>query len=48
MIYQLKQAFKVGHEGMKVFGELKNDLKNSIFWEVTQCGSCKNRRFGGT
>jgi hypothetical protein len=23
-------------------------LKNGIFWDVTPCGSCKNRRFGGT
>jgi hypothetical protein len=22
--------------------------KNGVFWNVTQCGSCKNRRFGGT
>jgi hypothetical protein len=22
--------------------------KNGVFWDVTQCGSCKNRRFGGT
>jgi hypothetical protein len=23
-------------------------IKNCVFWEVTPCGSCKNRRFGGT
>jgi hypothetical protein len=23
-------------------------MKNGIFWDVTPCGSCKNRRFGGT
>jgi hypothetical protein len=23
-------------------------VKNAVFWGVTQCGSCKNRRFGGT
>jgi hypothetical protein len=23
-------------------------LKNCVFWDVTLCGSCKNRRFGGT
>jgi hypothetical protein len=22
--------------------------KNSVLWDVTPCGSCKNRRFGGT
>jgi hypothetical protein len=21
--------------------------KNGVFWDVTPCGSCKNRRFGG-
>jgi hypothetical protein len=24
------------------------DMKNGVFWVVTPCGSCKNRRFGGT
>jgi hypothetical protein len=23
-------------------------MKNSVFLDVTSCGSCKNRRFGGT
>jgi hypothetical protein len=23
-------------------------MENAVFWDVTQCGSCKNRRFGGT
>jgi predicted lipoprotein len=23
-------------------------MKNYVFWDVTPCGSCKNRRFGGT
>jgi hypothetical protein len=23
-------------------------VKNTVFWDVTPCGSCKNRRFGGT
>jgi hypothetical protein len=23
-------------------------MKNGILWDVTPCGSCKNRRFGGT
>jgi hypothetical protein len=22
-------------------------FKKSVFWDVTPCGSCKNRRFGG-
>jgi hypothetical protein len=23
-------------------------MKNGVFWGVTPCGSCSNRRFGGT
>jgi hypothetical protein len=23
-------------------------MKNAVFWELTPCDSCKNRRFGGT
>jgi hypothetical protein len=23
-------------------------MENAIFWDVRACGSCKNRRFGGT
>jgi hypothetical protein len=23
-------------------------MKNSVFWDITSCGSCKNRRLGGT
>jgi hypothetical protein len=23
-------------------------LKNGVFWDVTPCGPCNNRRFGGT
>jgi hypothetical protein len=23
-------------------------MKNDVFWDVTPCGSCKNRRFGET
>jgi hypothetical protein len=34
---------------MTRFGELGTTLtlKNGILWDVTPCGSCKNRRFGG-
>jgi hypothetical protein len=24
------------------------NMKNDVFWDVTACGSCKNRRFGET
>jgi hypothetical protein len=23
-------------------------IKNGVFWDVTPCASCNNRRFGGT
>jgi hypothetical protein len=23
-------------------------MKNGVFWDIKPCGSCKNRRFGGT
>jgi hypothetical protein len=29
-------------------GELRTTLKNGVFWDVAPCGSCNNRRFGGT
>jgi hypothetical protein len=25
-----------------------SNRKNGVFWDVTPCGYCKNRRFGGT
>jgi hypothetical protein len=25
-----------------------SDVKNVVFWDVMMCGSCENRRFGGT
>jgi hypothetical protein len=28
--------------------ESKEALKNGVFWDVTPCGSCNNRRFVGT
>jgi hypothetical protein len=29
-------------------GRIVHLLKNDVFLDVTPCGSCKNRRFGGT
>jgi hypothetical protein len=31
-----------------ITAEAKEELKNGVFWDVTPCGFCKNRRFGGT
>jgi hypothetical protein len=35
---------------VKRLRELVNcaSIENGVFWDVTPCGSCKNRRFGGT
>jgi hypothetical protein len=33
-------------QDFKVFTEAT--MKNAVFWDDTPCGSCKNRRFGGT
>jgi hypothetical protein len=30
------------------FDKAKVKLKKAVFLDVTPCGSCKNRRFGGT
>jgi hypothetical protein len=27
---------------------IKCCIKNGVFWDVTPCGSCRNRRFRGT
>jgi hypothetical protein len=32
--------------GFEVFTEVT--MKNAVFWDVTPCRSCVNRRFGGT
>jgi hypothetical protein len=28
--------------------KLRTELKNCVFWDVTPCASCNNRRFGRT
>jgi hypothetical protein len=33
---------------LSIIYETNNSMKNGVFWVVTPCGSCKNRRFGGT
>jgi hypothetical protein len=37
---------KIRHVRFEVFTAVT--MKNGVFWDVTSCGSCKNRRFGGT
>jgi hypothetical protein len=36
------------HSRENVTSYMYNTRKNGVFWVVTPCGSCKNRRFGGT
>jgi hypothetical protein len=37
---------KRGYVRFEVFTAVT--MKNGVFWDVMPCGSCKNRRFGGT
>jgi hypothetical protein len=41
----LRRTFLV-HVRFEVFTAVS--VKNGVFWDVTPCGSCKNRRLGGT
>jgi hypothetical protein len=41
-----KTAHVLGHVRFEVSTAVT--IKNGVFWDVTQCDSCKNRRFGGT
>jgi hypothetical protein len=35
-----------GHASFEIFTAVT--IKDGVFWDVTPCGSFKNRRFGGT
>jgi hypothetical protein len=41
--FRFRANNRTGH-----FMKIEEFLKNGAFWDVTPCGSCKNRRFGGT
>jgi hypothetical protein len=45
-IIVLQSATKYNCVGFEVFTAAT--MKKGVFWDVTLCGSCKNRRFGGT
>jgi hypothetical protein len=50
-IFQCKHAVKkcyVRMEALRFEVFTAVIMKNSVFWDVTPCGSCKNRRFGET
>jgi hypothetical protein len=40
------QLYELGQ--LTVYYMELNTIENGIFWDVMPCGSCKNRRFGGT
>jgi hypothetical protein len=48
-IYGQHTSCKAGRETLQ--GDERKggpSMKNAAFWDLTPCGSCKNRRFGGT
>jgi hypothetical protein len=51
-IYQSAQChiLELNHHRLLVRFEVFTAVAmiNGVFWDVTPCGSCKNRRFGGT
>jgi hypothetical protein len=44
----MEQARNVIREAEEEKGEYEEKLKNVVFWDIALCGSCVNRRFGGT
>jgi hypothetical protein len=44
----VSEEFSASFITVTKIGELGTTLKNGVFWDVTPCGSCKNRRFGRT
>jgi hypothetical protein len=43
-----KVRFQASVKGVRFEVFTAVTMKNSVFCDVTPCGSCKNRRFGGT
>jgi hypothetical protein len=46
MLHETSGEHSLSHVRFEVFTAVT--MKNGVFWVVTPCGSCKNRRFGGT
>jgi hypothetical protein len=44
----LWESYTTNHFVVRFGGFTAGPMKNSVFWDVTPCGSCKNRRFGRT
>jgi hypothetical protein len=49
--YIEKTVYKPRRKSVGLAGHKDHEIlsmNNGVFWDVTPCGSCKNRRFGGT
>jgi hypothetical protein len=46
-IYELQNQKYAADRGVFHSARIYQMMKNGVFWDVTPCGSCKNRRFGG-
>jgi hypothetical protein len=42
------EATPYNYHQCKIWGFQGVTKKNGVFWDVTPCGSCNSRRFGGT
>jgi hypothetical protein len=48
ILYHLIIVFKYNEYFLRFEVFTAVAMMNGVFWDVTPCGSCKNRRFGGT
>jgi E3 ubiquitin-protein ligase DOA10 len=46
LISYIARSISMNYVKFEVFTAVT--MKNGVFWDVTLCGSCKNRRFGRT
>jgi hypothetical protein len=46
-VHQLFVDFKKAYDSVRREILYNILIENGVFWDVTPCGSCKNRRFGG-
>jgi hypothetical protein len=44
--FVLHRRYIMSHVIFEVFTAVT--MKTGTFWDITPCGSCRNRRFGGT
>jgi hypothetical protein len=44
----IANVVRIPHMTLALLQNSPITMKNGVFWDVTPCGSCKNRRSGGT